>query len=234
MDSRNCGKIFSNQPEPKSSQSPSSPPDEKNSNLRAITYFSKLKLLIRANKVLNKLPNLLKFTSKLSELSKATSKVSKLSKLQRVKKLLSASHEITHSVHHVASERLFKMLNIVATAYIIFDALNKCYFYRSLGSPTYSNTFILFGDTIFWHFLASNYLPGLIINLVLISSHRLLHFYGVNSKYSNYISCGLALGCIPFIIHPIDKFTDFIMDETIRKYYNDEKGKMKKAIHKHI
>jgi fission process protein 1 len=37
------------------------------------------------------------------------------------------------------------------------------------------------------------------------------------SKTRKWITTGIGLACIPFIVKPIDTFVDFVMDETFRK-----------------
>ncbi len=86
-------------------------------------------------------------------------------------------------------------------------------------------------DTLLWHGIASLALPGLAVNQTVKLTKYIVENSNSNIGYKKILQsskilqrglpiiCGLAI--IPFIIKPIDRFTDFFMDNTIRKYVND-------------
>lgn len=81
------------------------------------------------------------------------------------------------------------------------------------------------GDTLLWHSLASFALPGLTI-------HQIVHFSRLARPYLNPVTVPnsfirmyppiLGLMAIPFIIHPIDHFVDWFLDNTVRSLYSEE------------
>lgn len=47
------------------------------------------------------------------------------------------------------------------------------------------------------------------------------------------ITTAAGLGCIPFIVHPIDNGVDWLMDSTLRKYVFDENDSEKTLPQEH-
>ena len=74
-------------------------------------------------------------------------------------------------------------------------------------------------DTLIWQTAASVAIPGFTI-------HQAVHFTGKFSKNSTnplikkWLPTAIGLALIPFIIHPIDNFVDYCMDNTIRPFAN--------------
>lgn len=73
-------------------------------------------------------------------------------------------------------------------------------------------------DTLLWQALASVIIPGFTINRVCAAS--LIGLARVAPKLSSntrkWMTTGLGLGVIPFIVHPIDTFVHLAMDKTTR------------------
>jgi fission process protein 1 len=73
-------------------------------------------------------------------------------------------------------------------------------------------------DQIAWHGIASLAVPGLLV-------HQTVHFSRkavknvANIHIRRILPVALGLGIIPFIVHPIDHYTDLLMDNTLRKLY---------------
>ena len=78
-------------------------------------------------------------------------------------------------------------------------------------------------DLSLWHASASIVAPGMAIHTIVraatfcqnkfvLSGHKL-------PRHFKFFPTLIGLVSIPFIIHPIDHGTDFVMDNTIRKYY---------------
>ena len=85
-------------------------------------------------------------------------------------------------------------------------------------------------DKTVWHTFASMVLPALTVHTVVKFSGK-SYSYGASkfiphvinaAKYARVGSVGTGLLIIPFIIHPLDHLTDYVMDNTLlRKWYHD-------------
>ena len=78
------------------------------------------------------------------------------------------------------------------------------------------------GDTALWHSIASMGLPAFTIHSIVKYSTLALKNTQLDPKIKVAIPVVLGLGSIPFIIHPLDHITDYLMDNTIRKLYHDK------------
>jgi len=74
-------------------------------------------------------------------------------------------------------------------------------------------------DTLLWQALASVIIPGFTINRICAGSLYTMAktIPQVAEVRRKWITTGIGLGVIPLIIHPIDNFVHFIMDNTTRK-----------------
>lgn len=75
-------------------------------------------------------------------------------------------------------------------------------------------------DLSIWHFAPSLLLPALVINKYVHFTAKLIRNINVSDKFIKYGPTVSALCLIPFIVHPIDHFTDWAMDQTFRQYFN--------------
>ena len=74
-------------------------------------------------------------------------------------------------------------------------------------------------DTLIWHFLASLFFPAAFVQFTLKNPEIILHKF-MNpkvSKFARYGTVGMGFLIIPFMIYPLDNFTDSIMNTTFRK-----------------
>ena len=75
-------------------------------------------------------------------------------------------------------------------------------------------------DTLLWQALASVIIPGFTINRIcaasLYSLAKAAPQISLNTR--KWMTTGLGLGVIPFIVHPIDSLVHFGMDNTTRKW----------------
>ncbi|RWS17670.1 mitochondrial fission process protein 1-like protein [Dinothrombium tinctorium] len=78
-------------------------------------------------------------------------------------------------------------------------------------------------DALIWQSLASVVIPGFTINRVCHASLFLM------KKYSNMPSAArkwstvfVGIGCIPFIVKPIDSFVDLMLDNSLRLLISNE------------
>ncbi|XP_060071035.1 mitochondrial fission process protein 1-like [Ylistrum balloti] len=113
----------------------------------------------------------------------------------------------------------------VASGYVVADAIHKG---KEASEKTWENEgqkssqvrwAVL--DTLLWQGLASVIIPGFTINrLCALSTYT----FTKNSKFPistrKWITTVIGLACIPFIIKPIDKSVDALMENTFRKWYH--------------
>jgi len=74
-------------------------------------------------------------------------------------------------------------------------------------------------DTLLWQALASVMIPGFVINRICAGSLYTMArtIPQVAEVRRKWITTGIGLGVIPFIVHPIDSLVHGIMDNTTRK-----------------
>jgi fission process protein 1 len=85
-------------------------------------------------------------------------------------------------------------------------------------STRYHQVFIAGVDTLIWQSFASVLIPGITINRICaLSLYTLKCTIKLPSKTHKWLTTGIGLACIPFIVKPVDTFVDFVMDETFRK-----------------
>jgi fission process protein 1 len=81
------------------------------------------------------------------------------------------------------------------------------------------------GDTLVWQALASVAIPGFTINRVCATSlYVLKRTTKLPKPTRKWITTGLGLACIPFIVHPIDNLVTKLMDNSVRKWITIEKS----------
>jgi DNA-binding protein H-NS len=137
--------------------------------------------------------------------------------------------EAGESFRPVLKGNVVKALYGISIGYIFLDVAGRTYCVSNQGREKMS--YLCF-DTLLWHSLASLYLPMVII-------HKLVHIFGFGIKKITknkiaiaWIPALIALGSVPFIIHPIDIVTDFALDNTVRRLYLDKMAKEdKKLLH---
>lgn len=76
-------------------------------------------------------------------------------------------------------------------------------------------------DTFLWQALASVIIPGFTINRLCFFSHMVLArtFQQLPAATRKWTVTAIGLGAIPVIIHPIDRSVDWLMENTVRKWY---------------
>lgn len=74
------------------------------------------------------------------------------------------------------------------------------------------------GDVVTWQLLASVAIPGFTINRICWAVGRGIKMAKFKHKFAKIIPTVIGLASIPFIIHPIDKGVDVLMDSTYRKF----------------
>ncbi|WAR03781.1 MTFP1-like protein, partial [Mya arenaria] len=122
----------------------------------------------------------------------------------------------------------------VASVYVVADAIHKG---REAGMKTWPSEDIkrikvgwAVADTLLWQGLASVIIPGFTINRICaLSTYLLGRSRKMSPSFLKWTVTGIGLACIPFIIEPIDRSVDYIMESTFRKF----EGPIIKKIVKH-
>ncbi|CAG5128387.1 unnamed protein product [Candidula unifasciata] len=137
---------------------------------------------------------------------------------------LGYANEVGESFRVLVPVSVVRLSYAVATAYVVADSIDKGYLkwkkpfvdektkYRQVGIAT--------ADTLIWQGLASVAIPGFTINRICWATRHALasmKFLPHPVKIWGVVAAGL--GSIPFIVHPIDRGTDWLLDNTVRKYY---------------
>jgi hypothetical protein len=115
---------------------------------------------------------------------------------------------------------IVKPLYAVSIGYIFGDIAIKYYDVHNKNSE-YRKWFLI--DLSIWHLMASFVLPAIVINRYI---HYIAKTFGKMNFPLKVIKFGPAISAIcliPFIIQPLDNFTDWTLDRTYRQYfdYND-------------
>lgn len=107
----------------------------------------------------------------------------------------------------------------VASVYVLGDTADK--FYRSRKNDDDLNkSLVKAGDALLWQTMASVIIPGQVIHIVTSGATKLFALNACSSLPSTirlYSPTLIGLTAIPFIIHPIDDFVTYAMDNTVRK-----------------
>ncbi|XP_077441599.1 mitochondrial fission process protein 1 [Vanacampus margaritifer] len=111
----------------------------------------------------------------------------------------------------------------VATAYVTADAVDKGKKAAAAhGDEPGQTTRVAaaVADTFVWQTLASIVIPGFTINRLCAAT---LHLLGRTTKLPlpvrKWTTTAVGLSIIPFIISPIDKSVDYLLDSSLRKVY---------------
>lgn len=80
-------------------------------------------------------------------------------------------------------------------------------------------------DKLYIIAFASVLIPGGVINLIVRASRFSVAKTTLSPLFQKWLPTGVGIGSIPLIIHPIDSFVDFAMDNTTRKIMFPEKNK---------
>ncbi|XP_066944251.1 mitochondrial fission process protein 1 isoform X1 [Macrobrachium rosenbergii] len=108
----------------------------------------------------------------------------------------------------------------VASAYVIADTYDKSSKMSKQPGATQRAITHAAVDTLVWQAFASVIVPGFTINRVcaasLLAMARAIPKVPLTTR--KWITTAIGLGCIPFIVHPIDSGVHFVMDNSVRKY----------------
>jgi fission process protein 1 len=140
---------------------------------------------------------------------------------------LAYASEMGESVRPLVPVALVRLLYGVSWGYVILDTSLKTYSVKD--QPTNIMTTYAM-DTAIWHTFASMALPAFTIHSIVKYSGKILQkFVNPASKIGRFGPTFFGMASIPFIIHPLDHFTDWAMDNSLRKIY----GHKMPHVHKH-
>jgi len=129
--------------------------------------------------------------------------------------------EIGESFRPITKSYIVKFLYGVSWGYIFLDTGISVH---KVSTQSYEVMSITFFDTFTWHILASMVLPAVTIHAIVDNSKKIFKKSNIknNSPIKKFGPTVIGLCSIPFIIHPLDHFTDYFMDNTFRKIYSDK------------
>ncbi|KAK8788869.1 hypothetical protein V5799_021354 [Amblyomma americanum] len=138
-------------------------------------------------------------------------------------RLLGYTNEVGEAFRSLVHVSVVRLSYAVASAYVVADTTDKVLKVDKLKCSDAKdhrkqllNTAV---DTLVWQALASVIIPGITINRVCAFSLFLLKRYSsLPLKTCKWTTTGIGLGCIPFIVSPIDHNVNVLMDKTLRQW----------------
>jgi len=135
-------------------------------------------------------------------------------------RLLGYANEVGEAFRALVHVRWVRASYGVASAYVVADTADKGQKQNKMPDSDSGKVALAAFDTLLWQAFASVIVPGFTINRLcaasLVGLARALPHLAENTR--KWATTGLGLGVIPFIVHPIDSFVHFAMDNTTRKY----------------
>ncbi|XP_013859135.1 mitochondrial fission process protein 1 [Austrofundulus limnaeus] len=138
-------------------------------------------------------------------------------------RFLGYANEVGESFRALVPVSLVWATYAVSTAYVTADAVDK----GKKAAVTHGDhpgkttrVAVAVVDTFVWQALASVIIPGFTINRVCAAS---LYLLGRTTKWPlsvrKWTTTAIGLTAIPFIITPIDRSVDLLLDSSLRKLY---------------
>ncbi|KAL3856912.1 hypothetical protein ACJMK2_011618 [Sinanodonta woodiana] len=140
---------------------------------------------------------------------------------------LGYANEVGESFRSQVHVNVVRFSYVVASGYVVADAVSKgidasvkpC----SNEDVRKSNIRRTVLDTLIWQGLASVAIPGFTINRICAFTLFILRrVSSMPEPAKKWTTTAVGLGCIPFIIKPIDKSVDYFMEKTYRKWYHED------------
>ncbi|KAG8596607.1 hypothetical protein GDO81_001986 [Engystomops pustulosus] len=136
---------------------------------------------------------------------------------------LGYANEVGESFRALVPKALVWATYGVSTAYVTADAADKgrrAAQKTTDGSGRTADITVAVVDTFVWQGLASVAIPGFTINRICAAS---LYLMGRATRWPlpvrKWATTAIGLSAIPFIITPIDRSVDFLLDSSLRKLY---------------
>ena len=112
---------------------------------------------------------------------------------------------------------LLQPLYALSISYILVDIAFKNYNVKE-KSDNYRKFY--FFDISLWHIGASLLIPMILVRKSIFFSTMFFTKLKFGPKSCLYVPSIITISLLPFLIDPIDKFTDLLMDSTYRKRFN--------------
>lgn len=138
-------------------------------------------------------------------------------------RLLGYTNEVGEAFRSLVHVNVVRLSYAVASVYVVADTADKvlkadkvkC----SVANAHRNKLLNTAVDTLVWQALASVIIPGFTINRVCALSLFLLKRYtSMPLNACKWTTTGVGLGCIPFIVSPIDHGVHTLMDKTLRQW----------------
>lgn len=140
-------------------------------------------------------------------------------------RLLGYANEIGESFRALVPLTIVRFSYVVASGYVFADTIDKSWkmYKRDWTTPEERNRRVGHAavDALIWQTLASVVIPGFVINRVCaLSLYVLRRTTKLPVTVNKWATAIVGLSCIPFIIKPIDRSVDVIMDVTLRAWFD--------------
>jgi fission process protein 1 len=140
-----------------------------------------------------------------------------INKNLQVLRPLAYASEVGESFRPITSSYIVKFLYAISWGYVFLDTGIRVH---KVNDKSYEIISLTFFDSLTWHVLASMVLPAFTIHAIVENSKKLFKKSNIqNIPLKKYTPTVIGLCSIPFIIHPLDHFTDYLMNNTIRQFY---------------
>eukprot|EP01084_Bolivina_argentea_P105073 188085_1 len=141
------------------------------------------------------------------------------------------ANEVGESFRPLVHVNFVRFSYVVASGYVIADSIDKMYRakqrYKHKNQENNTKNILKAGlDSLIWQSFASVIIPGFTINrIVKLTSHSINKASKINRSalFQKSIPTAIGLISIPFIIHPIDNFVHFTMNNTFRPWMDIKK-----------
>lgn len=122
----------------------------------------------------------------------------------------------------IITPKFIKMMYGISIGYVLLDTGVKTHKRWEETNGDIKKTGITCLDISLWHTSASMVLPGLTIHSIVKYSGKMIEkTIKTKTMPIKLLPTLIGLLSIPFIIHPLDHLTDYIMDMTSRKIYGE-------------
>ncbi|XP_030747412.1 mitochondrial fission process protein 1 [Sitophilus oryzae] len=134
---------------------------------------------------------------------------------------LGYTNEVGEAFRSIIGTKWVNLTYGIATMYVLADTADKSIeSYKVNQNEKNHKARVAFTttDTLIWQLLASVIIPGFTINRICAVCNYTFKKSNMLPKNSRrWLVTAIGLSAIPFIIKPIDKFVDFVLDESLRK-----------------
>ncbi|CAG9770155.1 unnamed protein product [Ceutorhynchus assimilis] len=135
---------------------------------------------------------------------------------------LGYANEVGEAFRSIIGTKLVNLSYGIATLYVLADTGDKSMesYKANINEPNHKRKVAYTtADTLIWQLLASVAIPGFTVNRICaLSNYAIKKSEILPKNYRKWLVTTIGLTAIPFIIKPIDKFVDFAMDESLRKF----------------